>query len=43
MERPAAEVVQYDNPPDLLVTNEQVGDVRADQPAPAGYQNSFVT
>jgi hypothetical protein len=43
MERTATEVIQYDDHLDLLITDEQVGDVRADQPTPAGYQNGFVT
>src|SRR5882672_3824104 len=37
MERPTTEVIQYDDQPDLFITDQQVGDVRADQPAPAGY------
>jgi hypothetical protein len=42
MERPAAEVIQYYDHPDPLVADELVGDVRADQPTPAGNQNCFV-
>ena len=42
MERPATEVIQYMTSPTCSSRMKLVGDVRADQPTPAGNQCGFV-